>query len=90
MDFFHKGGGSEANPKVLGHFLCTNILELLVEKGGGLTKSKSFWALFAQILGELCQKLVPQKFQNFGLSKKCPKSSKIQGGGGRTCFGRSP
>ena len=55
MDFFRKwGGGSEANPKVLGHFLCTKILELLVEKGGeGLTKSKSFWALFAQILGKL-------------------------------------
>ena len=43
MDFFRKwGGGSEANPKVLGHFLCTNILELLVEKGGGWPNPKVF------------------------------------------------
>ena len=38
MDFFQKGGGAS---------------DFFVERGGGLTKSKSFGTLFAQILGEL-------------------------------------
>ena len=46
MDFFQKGGGIRGNPKVLGHFLCTNNFGILGRKGRGWTKSKSFWAPF--------------------------------------------
>ena len=53
MDFFQKGGGIRANPKVLGHFLCTNNFGILGRKGGGWTKSKSFWALFTLVFGEI-------------------------------------
>ena len=53
MDFFYKGAGVWGNPKVLGSFCAPTILEFWVEKGEGLTKSKSFGTLFALILGEL-------------------------------------
>ena len=81
MDFFRKWGGVQSQSKSFGALFVPQIFGTLSRKGGGLTNSKSFWELFVQILGKLWHKIVPQKFQKFGLSKKCPKSSKIQGGG---------
>jgi hypothetical protein len=65
MDFFHKGGGgSEAIQKFWGTFCAPTILEFWAEKGGGLTKSNSCWALFTLILVKYDTKsgpIVPEK-----------------------------
>ena len=53
------------------------FLEFWVEKGRGLTSSKSVRSLYPQIFGELGRTKVPKKFQKFGISKTCPKGSKI-------------
>ena len=45
----HLKGEFQSNPKLLEHFLCTNNFGILGRKGGGWTKSKSFWALFPNI-----------------------------------------
>ena len=65
-----KGASAKAkflsNPKVLGHFQCTNTFGILGRKGGGgLTKSRICLALFAQILGKLGRAKVAQKVNIF-------------------------
>ena len=61
-------------------FCAPTILEFWVKKGGGagLTKYKSFWALFPNFLVKYDKK-VPQNFR----VKKCPKVLKLLGGGVR-------
>ena len=81
MDFFQKGGGIRADPKFLGHFLCTNNFGILGRKGRGWTKSKSFWALFTLILVKYDTKSAPKVPEKNQRTKKCPKSSKSLGGG---------
>ena len=79
--------------EVLQHFFCLKVFGMLGRKGGrGLTKSKSFEALFSYLLGELGTTIVPQKFQKLGLLKKCLKSSNILGGrgGGSDRFWKKP
>ena len=44
---------------------CSFYLEFFHKGGGGVTKSKSFGALFVQILGELGRTKVPKKFEKF-------------------------
>ena len=63
MDFFQKGGGIRGNPKVLGHFLCTNHFGILGRKRGRVDQIQKFLGFF---------------YPDFGWiwPKKCPKSSK--------------
>ena len=57
-----------------------------------MTKLKSFWTLFPQILGKLGHKKMLKQSKMLDFGKNGPKSSKIlEGGwGGRTCFWRKP
>ena len=81
MDFFQKGeGGSEAIQKFWDTFCAPTILEFWAEKGGGLTKSKSFWTLFTLILVKYDTKSAPKVPGENQRTKKCPKSSKSLGG----------
>ena len=84
-----KGGAVRGNPKVLGHFLCTNHFGILGRKGeGGIDQIQKFASTFSQIFGELGHKKVPKKFQK---NLTFAKVLKFQGGGwGQTYFRRSP
>ena len=83
MDFFHKGGvgGSEPIQKFWGTFCAPTILEFWAEKGGGCTKSKSFWALFTLILVKYDIKSAPKVPKKTSLGKNVPKFPKVWGGG---------
>ena len=53
--------GREAIQKFWGIFLCPTNFGMLVRKGGGLTKSKSNWALFlSNFLGNFDTKNAPK------------------------------
>ena len=74
MDFFHKGGGVRGNPKVLGHFLCTNNFGILGRKGGGVDQIQKLLGTFYPDFGKIWQQKVPQKFHTkISLRKRAPK-----------------
>ena len=67
LGFFHMGGGEfRSNPKVLKHFLCINIFEVLLDKMGQQSNFKSCDAFVLPILRVILK----------GLTKKCLKSFK--------------
>ena len=83
--FFMRGGGEEGSgpiEKSWGTFFCPKIFGIFGRNGkGGLTKSKSFWALFSQIVGEIRHQSAPKVSEKNLPTEKCLKSSKIPGWG---------
>ena len=75
--FFHKGRGSgfQSNPKVLGHFLCTNNYGILVRKGGWVDQIQKFWGTFFQNTWWLRTQKFPNSWGGGGsdLFRKKPK-----------------
>ena len=89
MDFFHKRGGVRGNPKVLGHFLCTNNFGILGRKGGGVDQIQKFLGTISLIFGEIwhkkCPKSLGKKLAYGKVSQKFQKS----GGGVRPFWKKS-
>ena len=82
MDFFHKGGGIRGNPKVLGHFLCTNNFGILGRKGGGVDQIQKFLDTFYPDFGEIQHKKCPKSAgKKISVRKNVPKVPKVWGGG---------
>ena len=65
LGIFHNGGGGfQGDPKVFGHFFVPQqFWNFGLKRGGGLTKSKSFLALFPLIFGELWHKKYPKSLK---------------------------
>ena len=79
-------GGIQANPKVLGHFLCTNNFGILGRKGKGMDQIQKFLGTFYPDFGEIrlkkCHKSSKKKSAYEKVSQKFRKSG--GGGGGKT------
>ena len=68
MDFFQKGGGIRGNPKVLGHFLCTNNFGIL--------------GTFYPDFGEIRHKKCPKSSKKKSAYKKVSQTFQKSGVGG--------
>ena len=78
-----KGGrGSKTIQKFWDTFCAPTILEFWAEKGGGLTKSKSFWTLLTLILVKYNTKIAPKVPRKKSAYKKVSqKFQKSEGAG---------
>ena len=90
MDFFHKGGGVPRQSKSLWALFVHRKFCNFGQKRGGLTKSKSFWALFTLILVKYDTKKCPKNSKKKSAYEKVPQKFQKSVGGVVRPFGKSP